>query len=87
MQATSRVHTWFTRAMVLALLLTITGTASVLVAQEAAAQTDAGTQVNVELILDSSGSMAEQTNTGESRIGAAKRVLIEVIGAIPEDRP
>ncbi|CAN5845749.1 hypothetical protein BH20CHL4_BH20CHL4_11710 [soil metagenome] len=87
MQATSRVHTWFTRAMVLALLLTITGTASVLVAQEAAAQTEAGTQVNVELILDSSGSMAEQTNTGESRIEAAKRVLNEVIGAIPEDRP
>jgi len=73
--------------MVLALLLTITGTASVLVAQEAAAQTEAGTQVNVELILDSSGSMAEQTNTGESRIEAAKRVLNEVIGAIPEDRP
>ncbi|CAN5555846.1 hypothetical protein BH23CHL4_BH23CHL4_19100 [soil metagenome] len=87
MQATSRVHTWFTRAMVLALLLTITGTTSVLVAREAAAQTEAGTQVNVELILDSSGSMAEQTNTGESRIEAAKRVLNEVIDAIPEDRP
>jgi hypothetical protein len=42
--------------------------------------------VNVELILDSSGSMAEATNTGEPRIDAAKRALNEVIDAIPEDR-
>ncbi len=53
----------------------------------ATAQTEAGTQVNVQLILDSSGSMAEETNTGEPRIDAAKRVLNEVIDAIPEDRP
>ena len=51
------------------------------------AQTEPGTQVNVELILDSSGSMAEETNTGEPRIDAAKRVLTEVIAAIPADRP
>jgi Mg-chelatase subunit ChlD len=50
-------------------------------------QQPAGTQVNVELVLDSSGSMADQTNTGEPRIDAAKRVLNEVIDAIPEDRP
>jgi hypothetical protein len=53
----------------------------------ASAQNESGTQVNVELILDSSGSMADVTNTGEPRIDAAKRVLNEVIDAIPDDRP
>ncbi len=51
------------------------------------AGTQAGTQVNVELMLDSSGSMAEATNTGEPRIDAAKGVLTDVIAAIPSDRP
>jgi hypothetical protein len=51
------------------------------------AQNAPGTQVNVEMILDSSGSMAEVTNTGEPRIDAAKRVLNDVIDAIPVDRP
>ena len=51
------------------------------------AGTQAGTQVNVELMLDSSGSMAEETNTGEPRIDAAKGVLTDVIAAIPSDRP
>jgi hypothetical protein len=46
-----------------------------------------GTEVNVELLLDSSGSMADETNTGEPRIDAAKRVLNDVIDAIPADRP
>jgi len=87
MHATRGLYAWFARATILALLLTIVGTTSILIAQEAAAQTESGTQVNVELILDSSGSMAEQTNTGESRIDAAKGVLNEVIEAIPEDRP
>jgi hypothetical protein len=53
----------------------------------AVAQTEPGTQVNVELIMDSSGSMGAATNTGEPRIDAAKRVLNQVIDAIPEDRP
>ncbi len=51
-----------------------------------AAQREPGTQVNVQLILDSSGSMADETDTGEPRIDAAKRVLNEVVDAIPEDR-
>jgi hypothetical protein len=46
----------------------------------------AGQTINVELILDSSGSMVEPTSTGETRIDAAKRVLNEVIDAIPDDR-
>jgi hypothetical protein len=51
------------------------------------AANQAGTQVNVELMLDSSGSMADETNTGEPRIDAAKRVLTDVVDAIPADRP
>jgi len=51
------------------------------------AANQAGTQVNVELVLDSSGSMADTTNTGEPRIDAAKRVLTDVVAAIPADRP
>jgi von Willebrand factor type A domain len=53
----------------------------------ASAQQEPGTQVNVELILDSSGSMADETNTGEPRIDAAKRALNDVIDAIPDDQP
>lgn len=41
--------------------------------------------INSELILDSSGSMAEETSDGESRIDAAKRVLDNVIDVIPND--
>jgi hypothetical protein len=44
----------------------------------------AGKTVNVEIIVDESGSMAAETNTGELRIDSAKRVLTEVINAIPE---
>ena len=51
------------------------------------AGSQAGTQVNVELMLDSSGSMADETNTGETRIAAAKSVLTDVIAALPSDRP
>lgn len=40
--------------------------------------------INVELILDVSGSMAQVIETGETRMDAAKRVLNEVITAIPE---
>ena len=55
--------------------------------QTALAQTEPGTQVNVELMMDSSGSMGAATDTGEPRIDAAKRVLDQVIEAIPADRP
>src|SRR5215217_647899 len=40
--------------------------------------------VNVELILDSSGSMAETLEGGQTRIDAAKQVLNQVIDALPE---
>lgn len=88
MQARGRAGTWLGVTIVVGLVLAILGSGLVSVApRAAAAQQEAGTQVNVELILDSSGSMAEETNTGEPRIDAAKRVLSEVIEAIPDDRP
>lgn len=40
--------------------------------------------VNVELILDVSGSMGQVLDTGETRMDAAKRVLDGVIAAIPD---
>jgi hypothetical protein len=40
--------------------------------------------VNVELVLDVSGSMAQVIDTGETRMDAAKRVIREVVAAIPE---
>lgn len=40
--------------------------------------------VNVELILDASGSMAEALPDGETRMAAAQRILREVIQGLPE---
>lgn len=45
---------------------------------------DQGTTINLELIVDSSGSMAAETDTGSLRIDSAKTVLTEVISAIPD---
>lgn len=85
---TTRMRGWFARAAMLGLVLSLLGGAlATRSAPRAVAQQAAGTQVNVELILDSSGSMAEETNTGEPRIDAAKRVMNEVIDTIPDDRP
>lgn len=41
-------------------------------------------EVNVELVLDVSGSMVQALDTGETRMEAAKRSLAGVIAAIPE---
>ena len=75
------------RAMALILTAIMLVSAIMVTTLPVAAQQNPGTQVNVELILDSSGSMAEVTDNGEPRIDAAKRVLNEVIDVIPEDRP
>jgi hypothetical protein len=45
---------------------------------------DSGKTINLQLIVDSSGSMAAETDTGTLRIDAAKSVLTEVISAIPD---
>jgi len=88
MRVTTRVQAWFTRAMILGMFLSLFGSSLLIQEpQAAAAQAEAGTQVNVEMIMDSSGSMAELTDNGEPRIDAAKRVLNQVIDAIPVDRP
>jgi von Willebrand factor type A domain len=63
--------------LMLACLLAGTLTALPAVAQ------DGADEVNVELILDASGSMAARIG-GESRMAIAKRVLRDVIAAIPE---
>ena len=95
MARTSQATAWLTRAVVLVVLLTSVGAATLGFEPNRAAaqqgQGDAATQpagqtINLELILDSSGSMAEATTTGEPRIDAAKRVLNDVIEAIPGDR-
>jgi Mg-chelatase subunit ChlD len=49
-----------------------------------AAAQDAGTQHNVMLIVDASGSMKKQVD-GESRMAAAKRVLAETLATLPAD--
>lgn len=41
-------------------------------------------KVNVELVFDSSGSMAQEVSSGVTRIEAAKDVLNDVVDAIPE---
>lgn len=48
------------------------------------AHAQAANVVNVELILDSSGSMADEVAPGQSRIQAAKQVLTEVVAQLPE---
>lgn len=50
----------------------------------ATAQGDSNAEINVEIIVDASGSMAGETDTGDLRMDAAKRVLNEVVRAIPE---
>ena len=74
--------------LILGMLLALCGAGlAVQAPQQALAQAEPGTEVNVELVMDSSGSMAAATDTGEPRIDAAKRVLNQVIDAIPADRP
>ena len=88
MRVTRQAQAWLIRTMMLAMILSLFG-ASLLIQdpRSAQAQAAAGTQVNVEMIMDSSGSMAEATDQGEPRIDAAKRVLNQVVDAIPTDRP
>src|SRR4051794_12781330 len=88
------VGTWVARALFLALLfLTLAPSGVPSVARAAPHSTGAkvrsvlqqqpGTTVNVELILDSSGSMDQDVGGGETRMQAAKRVMKDVIAAIP----
>ena len=87
MRMTKRTPARFTAVMVAGLLASVGGVSVTIAPQHALAQADPGTEVNVELVMDSSGSMGAETDTGEPRIDAAKRVLNQVIDAIPLDRP
>lgn len=58
--------------------------ASTAIVTGAAQDAPAGKTVNVQIIVDASGSMAAPTNTGELRMDSARRVLTEVINAIPQ---
>jgi hypothetical protein len=69
-------------AFAIALSLPLYTVASIALTHPAAAQ--ASKTVNVELILDSSGSMADVDASGQSRIDAAKQVLDDVIDQLPE---
>ena len=64
-------------------LILVLGLISIPGVDAARAQTATRT-VNVELILDSSGSMAERLDSGQTRIDAAKEVLTDVINELPE---
>lgn len=70
------------------LVLALLAVGTVTLNGSADAQEEFGQQnnqvVNIEFILDSSGSMANVTDTGETRMEAAKRVLHQVIQAIPD---
>lgn len=75
----------FTRLLAFAALITLPILALAnMAAPPAAHAQQSGSTVNVELILDSSGSMAETDASGQSRIDAAKAALNNVIDALPE---
>ncbi len=86
MRTTTPAPHWLIRLLVPGLLLMLLNPAFAL-AQDATSTPDAErppSTINVELIFDSSGSMAQEVAPGQTRIDAAKDVLNDVIDAIPE---
>jgi hypothetical protein len=65
------------------LLMVLVTNPTLAFAQEGGAQSAPKT-VNVELVFDSSGSMAQEVSPGVTRIEAAQQVLNDVVDAIPE---
>ena len=93
MRSLTRSRGWVQRAFTALILLIWAGTSVGLLAlansHTAAAapakQDDQAVRtVNLELILDLSGSMARDIGGGETRMQAAKRVMNDVIDALPE---
>lgn len=93
MRTSSSARCWLARLLVIGLSLVLLGPAIGVVPSRPARAQDATSTaaaqqppaiVNVELIFDSSGSMAQEVSPGETRIQAAKDVLNDVIDAIPE---
>lgn len=75
-------HFWRIAAS-FAMVLSFFAGAHVFAVGETAAQP--GKTINLQIIVDQSGSMAAETDTGVLRIDAAKTVLNEVISQIPEE--
>ena len=71
-------------ALIVVLVLVTLSSAMVLPTAAQDDEADADEVVNVELIVDVSGSMAQTLATGETRVEAAQRVLADVIAGIPE---
>jgi len=65
-------------------LMSVSGAFSTGMAQEQTPPSGPRKTINVEFVVDASGSMAAATDTGELRITAAQRVLQDVVAAIPE---
>src|SRR5918997_4767386 len=90
MRSSARSLGWARRAATALALLALVGTGlgviGLLEPRSAAAQQNqqGAREVNVELILDLSGSMARDIGGGETRMEAAKRVMNDVIDALPE---
>ncbi|MDQ3412011.1 MAG: VWA domain-containing protein [Chloroflexota bacterium] len=76
----------FPRSLIGVALILVSLLSALPIGQDAALaqSTDPPAVVNVELILDLSGSMARDIGGGETRMIAAKRVLNDVIDALPE---
>lgn len=72
--------------LAMTLLISLFANSLAVAAQDDQTGLPPGQDVNVELMLDSSGSMAAEIPSGQTRIEAAKDVLTEVIDAIPADR-
>ncbi|CAN5742037.1 hypothetical protein BH24CHL4_BH24CHL4_21440 [soil metagenome] len=65
------------------LVLVVVGSDSRFSSANAVAQSSDGKTINVEFIVDASGSMAAETDTGAIRMVAAKTVLRQVVTEIP----
>lgn len=87
-RSSASVRRAFTALMLLAAFAMPGGLLDLLATQAVsaapAAQDQPVSTVNLELILDLSGSMARDIGGGETRMEAAKRVMNDVIDALPE---
>jgi hypothetical protein len=86
--STARSHRGLVRELILGMVLLALGPAIGLLSLQGVAAQDGqqppASVINLELVFDSSGSMAQELPTGETRIEAARNVLNDVIDAIPE---
>jgi hypothetical protein len=87
-RSSARSHVGVVRALVLGMVLVVLnpviGFMSLHGASAQEAEETPASVINLELVFDSSGSMAQELPSGETRIDAARNVLNDVIDAIPE---